>query len=287
MVDTDKVKKQIDIVTMLKYWFFSTLYTGCLLSIVFKESNLLITPVNNLIAVIAIVTLSIIAFTMIYISLKRQGMIQLTVLGYVVLVTIIACGVLLNQPKLVDEVITSDIVEDNVQYDSRYDIILPNDVIKQNGLTLADCLHMSEALQKAYPDDGFDLVLYESSQQNGSILDVSVISSLNERYVISIDLETKEISKEITKSSVVKTITEMGTPIYSYTPDEKATFESYLQDAYYTNEAAICSIEERNCCWYIYFTDNGSDKYVKVDKEKNVITESGVVQNGERVKNDE
>lgn len=287
MVDTDKVKKQIDIVTMLKYWFFSTLYTGCLLSIVFKESNLLITPVNNLIAVIAIVTLSIIAFTVIYISLKRQGMIQLTVLGYVVLVTIIACGVLINQPKLVDRVITNDIVEDNVQYDSRYDIILPNDVIKQNGLTLADCLHMSEALQKAYPDDGFDLVLYESSQQNGSILDVSVISSLNERYVISIDLETKEISKEITKSSVVKTITEMGTPIYSYTPDEKATFESYLQDACYTNEAAICSIEERNCCWYIYFTDNGSDKYVRVDKEKNVITESGVVQNGERVKNDE
>ena len=131
------------------------------------------------------------------------------------------------------------------------------------------------------------MVLYESSQQNGSILDVSVISSLNERYVISIDLETKEISKEITKSSVVKTITEMGTPIYSYTPDEKATFESYLQDACYTNEAAICSIEERNCCWYIYFTDNGSDKYVRVDKEKNVITESGVVQNGERVKNDE
>lgn len=287
MVDTDKVKKQIDIVTMLKYWFFSTLYTGCLLSIVFKESNLLITPVNNLIAVIAIVTLSIIAFTVIYISLKRQGMIQLTVLGYVVLVTIIACGVLLNQPKLVDEVITSDIVEDNVQYDSRYDIILPNDIIKQNGLTLANCLHMSEALQKAYPNDGFDSVLYESSQQNGSILDVSVISSLNERYVVSIDLETKEISKEITKSSVVKTITEMGTPIYSYTPDEKATFESYLQDAGYTDEAAICSIEERNCCWYIYFTDNGSDKYVRVDKEKNVITESGVVQNGERVKNDE
>lgn len=287
MVDTDKVKKQIDIVTMLKYWFFSTLYTGCLLSIVFKESNLLITPVNNLIAVIAIITLSIIAFTVIYISLKRQGMIQLTVLGYVVLVTIIACGVLLNQPKLVDEVITSDIVEDNVQYDSRYDIILPNDIIKQNGLTLANCLHMSEALQKAYPNDGFDSVLYESSQQNGSILDVSVISSLNERYVVSIDLETKEISKEITKSSVVKTITEMGTPIYSYTPDEKATFESYLQDAGYTDEAAICSIEERNCCWYIYFTDNGSDKYVRVDKEKNVITESGVVQNGERVKNDE
>lgn len=287
MVDTDKVKKQIDIVTMLKYWFFSTLYTGCLLSIVFKESNLLITPVNNLIAVIAIVTLSIIAFTVIYISLKRQGIIQLTVLGYVVLVTIIACGVLLNQPKLVDEVITSDIVEDNVQYDSRYDIILPNDIIKQNGLTLANCLHMSEALQKAYPNDGFDSVLYESSQQNGSILDVSVISSLNERYVVSIDLETKEISKEITKSSVVKTITEMGTPIYSYTPDEKATFESYLQDAGYTDEAAICSIEERNCCWYIYFTDNGSDKYVRVDKEKNVITESGVVQNGERVKNDE
>lgn len=287
MVDTDKVKKQIDIVTMLKYWFFSTLYTGCLLSIVFKESNLLITPVNNLIAVIAIITLSIIAFTVIYISLKRQGMIQLTVLGYVVLVTIIACGVLLNQPKLVDEVITSDIVEDNVQYDSRYDIILPNDIIKQNGLTLANCLHMSEALQKAYPNDGFDSVLYESSQQNGSILDVSVISSLNERYVVSIDLETKKISKEITKSSVVKTITEMGTPIYSYTPDEKATFESYLQDAGYTDEAAICSIEERNCCWYIYFTDNGSDKYVRVDKEKNVITESGVVQNGERVKNDE
>lgn len=287
MVDTDKVKKQIDIVTMLKYWFFSTLYTGCLLSIVFKESNLLITPVNNLIAVIAIITLSIIAFTVIYISLKRQGMIQLTVLGYVVLVTIIACGVLLNQPKLVDEVITSDIVEDNVQYDSRYDIILPNDVIKQNGLTLADCLHMSEALQKEYPNDGFDLVLYESSQQNGSILDVSIINSLNERYVVSIDLETKEISKEITKSSVVKTITEMGTPIYSYTPDEKATFESYLHDAGYTDEAAICSIEERNCCWYIYFTDNGSDKYVRVDKEKNVITESGVVQNGERVKNDE
>lgn len=287
MVDTDKVKKQIDIVTMLKYWFFSTLYTGCLLSIVFKESNLLITPVNNLIAVIAIITLSIIAFTVIYISLKRQGMIQLTVLGYVVLVTIIACGVLLNQPKLVDEVITSDIVEDNVQYDSRYDIILPNDIIKQNGLTLANCLHMSEALQKAYPNDGFDSVLYESSQQNGSILDVSVISSLNERYIVSIDLETKEISKEITKSRVVKTITEMGTPIYSYTPDEKATFESYLQDAGYTDEAAICSIEERNCCWYIYFTDNGSDKYVRVDKEKNVITESGVVQNGERVKNDE
>lgn len=287
MVDTDKVKKQIDIVTMLKYWFFSTLYTGCLLSIVFKESNLLITPVNNLIAVIAIITLSIIAFTVIYISLKRQGMIQLTVLGYVVLVTIIACGVLLNQPKLVDEVITSDIVEDNVQYDSRYDIILPNDVIKQNGLTLADCLHMSEALQKEYPNDGFDLVLYESSQQNGSILDVSIINSLNERYVVSIDLETKEISKEITKSSVVKTITEMGTPIYSYTPDEKATFESYLHDAGYTDKAAICSIEERNCCWYIYFTDNGSDKYVRVDKEKNVITESGVVQNGERVKNDE
>lgn len=287
MVDTDKVKKQIDIVTMLKYWFFSTLYTGCLLSIVFKESNLLITPVNNLIAVIAIVTLSIIAFTVIYISLKRQGMIQLTVLGYVVLVTIIACGVLINQPKLVDKVITNDIVEDNVQYDSRYDIILPNDVIKQNGLTLADCLHMSEALQKEYPNDGFDLVLYESSQQNGSILDVSIINSLNERYVVSIDLETKEISKEITKSSVVKTITEMGTPIYSYTPDEKATFESYLHDAGYTDEAAICSIEERNCCWYIYFTDNGSDKYVRVDKEKNVITESGVVQNGERVKNDE
>lgn len=287
MVDTDKVKKQIDIVTMLKYWFFSTLYTGCLLSIVFKESNLLITPVNNLIAVIAIVTLSIIAFTVIYISLKRQGMIQLTVLGYVVLVTIIACGVLINQPKLVDKVITNDIVEDNVQYDSRYDIILPNDVIKQNGLTLADCLHMSEALQKEYPNDGFDLVLYESSQQNGSILDVSIINSLNERYVVSIDLETKEISKEITKSSVVKTITEMGTPIYSYTPDEKATFESYLHDAGYTDEAAICSIEERNCCWYIYFTDNGSDKYVRVDKEKNVITESGVAQNGERVKNDE
>ena len=79
----------------------------------------------------------------------------------------------------------------------------------------------------------------------------------------------------------------MGTPIYSYTPDEKATFESYLQDVGYTDEAAICSIEERNCCWYIYFTDNGSDKYVRVDKEKNVITESGVVQNGERVKNDE
>lgn len=287
MVDTDKVKKHIDIVTMLKYWFFSTLYTGCLLSVVFKESNLLITPVNKLIAVIAIVTLSIIAFTVIYISLKRQGMIQLTVLAYVVLVTIIACGVLLNQPKWIDEVITDEMVEDNVQYDSRYDIILPNDIIKQNGLTLADCLHMSEALQKAYSDDGFDLVLYESNQQNGSILDVSVISSLNDRYVISIDLETKEISKDITKSSVVKTITEMGTPIYSYTPDEKATFESYLQDAGYTDEAAICSIEERNCCWYIYFTDNGSDKYVRVDKEKNVITESGVVQNGERVKNDE
>lgn len=287
MVDTDKVKKHIDIVTMLKYWFFSTLYTGCLLSVVFKESNLLITPVNKLIAVIAIVTLSIIAFTVIYISLKRQGMIQLTVLAYVVLVTIIACGVLLNQPKWIDEVITDEMVEDNVQYDSRYDIILPNDIIKQNGLTLADCLHMSEALQKAYSDDGFDLVLYESNQQNGSVLEVSVISSLNERYVISIDLKTKEVNKEIIKSSVVKTITEMGTPIYSYTHDEKATFESYLQDAGYTDESAICSIEERNCCWYIYFTDNGSDKYVRVDKEKNVITESGVVQNGERVKNDE
>lgn len=287
MVDTDKVKKQIDIVTMLKYWFFSTLYTGCLLSIVFKESNMLVTPVNKLIAVIAIVTLSIIAFAVIYISLKRQGMIQLTVLGYVVLVTIVACGVLLNQPKWIDEVIIAEVPEYNVQYDSRYDIILPNDTVKQNGLTLADCLHMSEVLHKAYPDDGFDLVLYESSQQNGSALDISVISSLNERYVISIDLETKEVSKEITKSSVVKTITEMGTPIYSYTPDEKATFESYLQDAGYTEDTAICSVEERNCCWYIYFTDNGSDKYVRVDKEKNVITESGVVQNGERVKNDE
>lgn len=287
MVDTDKVKKHVNIALLLKHWLLSTLYTACLLFSVFKRSNLLIIPVNKIIAVITIATLSIIAFIIIYISLKRQGMIHVTVLVYISLVIIIACGILLNKPKWVDEVITDEIVEDNVQYDSRYDIILPNDTIKQNGLTLADCLRMSEALQKAYPDDGFDLVLYESSQQNGSILDVSVISSLNDRYVISIDLETKEISEEITKSSVVKTITEMGTPIYSYTPDEKATFESYLQDVGYTDEAAICSIEERNCCWYIYFTDNGSDKYVRVDKEKNVITESGVVQNGERVKNDE
>lgn len=207
---------------------------------------------------------------------------------FIGLAGIVLCDMIYTIDKIGD--ITSNAESQTVDllnYDSRFDIILPNDVIKQNGLTLYDTLAMSEHLRQSYPDDGFDLVIYEDYQQNGEVLEVTVRSNLNQRYTVSINTSTKIVDSNINKSEVdddVKTLTEMGEPIYSFTSDEKANFEEYVSGVGYTNDTSLCSVEERDCCWYIYFTDSGNDCYVRVDKKTNEVTEKGIVLKGERIK---
>lgn len=211
------------------------------------------------------------------------------VIPFIGLASIVLCDVMytINYIESIDSNIETHQQIDLLNYDSRFDVILPNDVIKQNGLTLYDTLTMSEQLRKSYSDDGFDLVIYEDYQQNGEVLEVTVRSNLNQRYTISINTSTKIVDSNIIKSEIddnVKTLTEMGEPIYSFTPDEKTNFEEYVTNAGYTNDTSLCSVEERKCCWYIYFTDSGNDCYVRVDKKTNEVTEKGNVLKGERIK---
>lgn len=210
------------------------------------------------------------------------------IMPFIGLAVIVLCDMVYTINKVENIINNAESQEVSVlNYDSRCDVILPNDVIKQNGLTLYDTLTMSEQLRKSYSDDGFDLVIYEDYQQNGEVLEVTVRSNLNQRYTISINTSTKVVDSNITKSEIddnTKTLTEMGEPIYSFTPDEKANFEEYVSGAGYTNDTSLCSIEEKSCCWYIYFTYSGNDCYVRVDKKTNKVTEKGIVLKGKRIK---
>lgn len=289
MVDTDKVKEKeeykINYKRLIKTWAQANIMMMIFMIVIFAVSNKSMVEHSDDIYFVLILYV-ILSMALLLIGEKEGPIVVIKPIVFLFAIVVPCITVASINIKTKDIASIESSGFDLVSYDSRYDVILPNDVIKQNGLTLYDTIMMSEQLRKSYPDDGFDLVLFEAVEQNGELLSITVKSNLNYRYVISINLVTKVVDTNITKSDATetKTLTEMGEPIYSFTPDEKANFEAYVTDAGFDNDTSLCSIEEKNCCWYIYFTDGGSDCYIRVDKKTNEVTEKGNVLKGERIK---